>query len=156
MRALICCAVLALAGNAWATEYFVDFDGPCDDSNPGTDRDLPWCSIPGTRTKTDNDFISTDWGAISTATRVAAGDTIWLKGGTTWSAGDRGGTGGRIVLGYLSPSTYYGSGTAQSPIQIRNGAGHSVPFGSGAVTIDCAGMTVPDFTGCVQLTRTTG
>lgn len=140
---------------ARAAEYFVSFDPPCADANPGTSRDLPWCSLPGTRVKNNAGFGGNGgrWGSISTSNRIAAGDTIWLKAGTTWSQSDAGGNGGRILLGTttVGGASYYGSGTSTNPIRIRSGASLTPPWGSGHAVIDCTGMTLASYEACVYL-----
>ncbi len=149
------CSGLALPSAAAGAEYYVSFDSPCSDANLGTSRDQPWCSLPGTRVKSNGGFGGNGgrWGNISTSNRIAAGDTIWIKAGTTWAQADQGGTGGRILLGTTTVGgpSYYGSGTSTNPIRIRSGAAHASPWGSGDVVIDCAGMTLASYEACVYL-----
>jgi hypothetical protein len=148
-------ALVAVPG--YAAEYFVDFGGTqgstCSDANPGTSRAAPWCTLPGTRNKADTAWQSTAWGAINGTARIGAGDTIWIKGGTTTTSA----RGGRIHIGYWSGKSFYNAGTSASPKQIRNGADASPAWGSGPVTIDCAGMTIdtnPGY-GCLNLVQDT-
>lgn len=156
-------ACVLAAAPAEARDFYVDFGASgagCSDANPGTDRNTPWCSVPGTRTANDSGWLKTQWGSgattITQATgqKLTAGDTIWIKGGTTHSSA----RGGRLVIGFCGTPDcpgggegFWANGTAAQPIQIRNGAANPTPWGSGAVTWNCSGMAGYSNDGCVSV-----
>ena len=67
--------LLLVSGGAWGATYYVNFDGGSD-ALDGTTEGKAWASLPGT---TNGNGES-----------IAAGDTIYLKPGTTYSSGDVG------------------------------------------------------------------
>jgi hypothetical protein len=103
-----------VASPAVATEYFVDFDATpgaaCSDAGPGTDPrlgGLPWCTLPGTRVTANlPGFLPGPW------TRIAAGDVVSIKAGTTHTSADDGGP-------VLIDPTYYDHGTEAARIVVR-------------------------------------
>lgn len=152
-RSMMLVAVLIWPVASPAADYFVDFSGvagsTCNDANPGTSRTSPWCTVPGTRKADDSGWLHAAWGLVTqSSARITAGDTIWIKAGTTHTAA----RGGRLLIGRCNAGStvcpgggegFYANGTAANPIQIRSGAAHPTPWGSGVVTWDCAGMTIP-------------
>ncbi|OGL69480.1 hypothetical protein A3D60_04140 [Candidatus Uhrbacteria bacterium RIFCSPHIGHO2_02_FULL_47_29] len=132
--------------------YYVDFDGTsgvtCNDTNPGTSQSSPWCTIPGSRTTDNSGWLRASWGSISNTNKLTAGDTIWIKAGTTYSNSE----GGRIVTNNIGGTGFWSHGTNNAPIQLKV---HPA-WGSGHVTIDCQGMTVGQWEGCVQSYKQSG
>lgn len=59
--------------------YFVRTSS-CSDANIGTSAASPWCTIPGRRNAAGNAFSPTQWGAITTANKLKAGDIINVPG----------------------------------------------------------------------------
>ncbi len=119
---------LTISAPVWAAAYFVDpVSGS--DANAGTSQALPWKSVPGMSG-------STSWGSVTSTSKVAAGSTIDIKAGATF-------TGKR----WLIDATYYMTGTSTNRTTIRV----SATWGSGNVVIDGTGATVPAYNGGVQL-----
>ena len=94
---LMFCILLFLA-EAHATTYYVDFDSG-NNSNDGLSTDYAWRSLPGTQNPTGG---SSGWAVI------AAGDTIYIKAGTSYISSD----GGYILIN----STWYMNGTLSKTI----------------------------------------
>jgi len=141
-----CVLVLLGASSSWATDYYVDFGnsgGSCDDSNNGTSTSTPWCTIPGTRLANDTGWLQSAWGAITNTNELTAGDTVWIKAGTTYTSLD----GGRILVGDTGGVGFWDNGTSNSPMAIRV----SDSWGSGDTTIDCTGITIPSGQACVMV-----
>lgn len=111
------------------TDYYVDpLTGS--DSNAGTSTGAAWLTIPGTRTTGDSGYISGSWGAINTGNKIAAGDRIYLRGGTT-------AIGGRLIV----DTNYYNNGTSGNEIVIQV---HPT-WGSGDYTMNSSGVTIPQY-----------
>jgi hypothetical protein len=122
------------AGSAWAATYYVDpVSGS--DANPGTSQTSAWRTLPGTRTASDSGYVTSAWGSITSSNKIRAGDTIYLKAGTSHTSAN----GGRIVF----DSTYYSNGTSASPISVRV----SPSWGTGNFTINGTGMSIPTYFG---------
>jgi hypothetical protein len=150
-------------GSAWdigadesSRQFYVDLGAVpgagCDDANSGTDRATPWCTIPGTRTASDSGFLRRSWGGITNFRKLAPGDTIWVKGGTTMTSA----RGGRLMLGDTGGQGFWGDGLPETPISIRNASSAATPggaWGVGHVTYDCVGMTIPAYDGCFNIFR---
>jgi hypothetical protein len=110
--------VLVLArGQAAAATYYVDPQSGSDTA-AGTSG-APWETIPGTRTTNNSAFLRTLWGpgggTITQTNRVACGDTLLLKGGTTHSTSTVTNGGAWRIDG----SYYTATCTASNPITIR-------------------------------------
>ncbi len=127
--------VLPSAG-ALAATYYVD-PSSGNDTNPGTSQSSAWKTIPGTRTTSDSGFLRNAWGSISSGNKISAGDTIYLKAGTSHTSAN----GGRIVM----DSTFYNNGTSGSPIKVLV----SPTWGSGNFTVDGSGISIPTYFGLV-------
>lgn len=112
------------------TNYYVDFQGGRD-GNPGTSMDMPWKTIPGTRSTDGQDWVSTHWGGIDERHKVPAGSTIYLKSGTRYDHS----IGGFILL----DPTFYSSGTEERPVSILR----HPSWGKGKVVFDGTNLIVP-------------
>jgi hypothetical protein len=128
----IATAFLTLPRPAHATTYYVD-PGSGANGNSGTAPGAPWRNPPGTRTADDGGFVSTNWGAIGSANKVACGDVILLKGGATQTSGSGG--------AWRIDPTYYASCTAAQRITLRIATPAEWAGSSGAFTLDGTGMT---------------
>lgn len=124
-------ALVLFVASGFTATYSIDFDAGTD-SNAGT-QGSPWRSIPGTRNVGDTADLSASYGGgvFTTSSKVPAGTLFLVKGGTRWDTND----GGRINI----TSSWYDNASAASPITIRV----DTNWGSGAVTIDGLGITVP-------------
>jgi len=125
------------AARASAATYFVDPQNGSDTNN-GTSTGSPWETIPGTRTTDNTGFLRSQWGGITQANKIACGDTILLKGGTTHSTTTV--TKGGAVR--IDPSYYANTCTAAAPITIRVATGSQWSGSSGPYAINGAGMVV--------------
>lgn len=132
-RNILILVILLISRSAWATNYYVDFDAGSN-SNNGTSISNPWLSIPGTRNAGNS-------GYVTPTVSVQAGDTIWLKSGTTWNSTK----GGMIQI----RSAYYANGTSSSPITIKR----KTDWGSGQILINGAGMTTGSWAGLIDIQR---
>ena len=119
---------LSISGQVWAAAYFVD-PVTGSDANAGTSQSAPWKSAPGMSG-------ATAWGSVTSGNKVAAGSTIDIKAGSTF-------TGKR----WLIDTTYYQSGTSTSRTTIRV----SPNWGSGNVIVSGSGAAVPAYSGGVQI-----
>jgi len=115
-----------------ATIYYVDFDGG-NDSNNGTSSTTAWLNLPGTRNAGNTAFLNKH--------SIAAGDTIYIKSGTTHNSSD----GGRVLI----DSTYYANGTSGNPITIQR----KTDWGLGQIIIDGTGITVSSDDGLFEIQR---
>lgn len=122
--------ILIVGVESHAAIYFVDLDAG-NDSNNGTSTSTPWLNLPGTRNVGDTAYLNTQ--------SIAAGDTIYIKAGTTHNSSK----GGRILI----DSTYYNNGTSGNYISIQV----SDTWGSGNVTINGTGITVPTYWGLISI-----
>jgi len=142
LRAFLAAHLLISVRLAEATEYFVDFSGTpgstCSDTNLGTSRTAPWCTLPGTRNTADTAYLNTAWGNVNGTAKIGAGDTIWIKGGTTMTSA----RGGRVHFSRWGGKSFYAAGTSGSPKHVRNGVDASPAWGSGDVVYNCSGMTI--------------
>lgn len=123
---LLFCLALRLG----AASYFVDLDAGSD-SNDGTSTGTAWRTIPGTRNSGDTAYVVSAWGSITTGNKVAAGDTINLKSGTTLTSGE----GGRMNV---TTDYYSSSATLANPITIKR----DTSWGSGSTTFDGTSITL--------------
>src|SRR5262249_2831506 len=78
-------------------------------------------------------FVSTAWGSITTQQKLACGDTVLLRGGTTQTAAQGG--------AWLIDSTYYSSCSAGNPIRLKVATSGEWSGSSGAFTLDATGVT---------------
>jgi len=126
--------LFAACPNSEAATYYVDFDSGSD-ARDGLSQANSWKNIPGTMTTSNSGTVSgaTGW------KKIAAGDTIRIKSGTTHNSSK----GGRIVIN----SSWYGNGTAASPITIAV----DPTWGSGQAVIDGSGVTVPSWAALVDV-----
>lgn len=115
-----------------AITYYVDFDGGNDSSN-GTSTGTAWLNLPGTRNVGNTAYVNTH--------SIVAGDTIYIKSGTTHNSSD----GGRIFIN----STYYANGTNGSKITIKR----DITWGSGQIVINGTGITVSSDDGLFEIQR---
>jgi hypothetical protein len=109
------------------------------DANSGTTQSGAWKTIPGTKTRNASGWLRHAWGSIGSSSKIKAGDTIFIRAGTTMSSS----LGGHLVI----DSTFYDNGTSNNPISIQV----SPTWGSGSFTYDGAGMTVPTWYTLVML-----
>ena len=113
-----------------ATYYVNPVSG--NDASAGTAVTSAWKTIPGTRTTNNSNYLRTNWGLITSANRVKAGDIINVAGGTTMTST----IGGSLLIS----SDFYDDGTSALPITIKvfttTGFGTTGPF-----TYNAAGMT---------------
>jgi hypothetical protein len=126
--------LFAACSDSDAATYFVDFDNGSD-ARDGLSQATSWRNIPGTRTASNSGTVSgaTGW------KKIAAGDTIQIRPGTIHNSSE----GGRIFI----DSTWYGNGTAVSPITIKA----DTTWGSGQILIDGTGVTVPSWSGLFEI-----
>lgn len=120
------------AGPVAAATYYVD---PVSGSNgnAGTSPGAPWKTPPGTRTANNGGFVSNTWGAISTSNKVACGDRILLKGGTTQTSAHGG--------AWRIDPTYYSTCSAGQRITLRVATSAEWSGSTGPFTIDASGIT---------------
>ena len=139
-RFLACEAILVVL--FWNTAlhaavFYVDFNGG-NDASSGTNTAAAWKTIPGCR-KTDNSgYVSTAFGGTVftyNANKVPAGTTFKLKCGTSFN--------GWIQI----DSLWYADGTSANPITIQT----DTNWGSGSITVQGAGATVPDYRGLINI-----
>ena len=125
------------ASRASATTYYVD-PATGADTNAGTLATAPWQTIPGTRTTDDSAYLRTAWGAITTTNKIACGDLILLKGGSTHSTTTVTNGGAWAIW----PDYYTATCTAAAPITIRVATSAEWTGSSGPFTIDGTGITL--------------
>ena len=130
-RVFITCGIVSLCALGYGATYSIDLDAG-NDANAGT-QGSPWRSIPGTRNVGDTADLSAAYGGgtFSTSSKVPVGTLFLVKSGTSWTTND----GGRINI----TSSWYDNASAASPITIRV----DTNWGSGPVTFDFLGITVP-------------
>ena len=122
-----------VAPASYAATYYVDFDDG-DNSNGGTGTSDAWRTLPGTCTNATSTSASCTAVAETGWETINAGDTIYLKSGTTYSTADV--SGGRIHLG--SP-WYATNATPSNQITIQR----KTDWGSGSVTFEASGVNLP-------------
>ena len=134
-RAVVLIATIAKSASGYSAQYFVD-PVAGNDANAGTAQVSPWKTIPGMRLTNNSDFLRTNWGAITSANRIKAGDFIDIKAGTSMTST----IGGSLLIS----STFYDNGTSTLPITIR--VSSTWPAANGHFTYNATGMT-PTFNG---------
>jgi len=118
-----------------AATYYVDPQSGSD-TKAGTSPDTAWQTIPGTRTTDNTAFLRTQWGNIAQSNKVACGDTILLKGGSTYSTTTVS-NGGAVRI---DPSYYTNTCTASTPVSIKVATSAQWPGSSGPYTVNGAGI----------------
>ncbi len=128
---LIGAALMTVPILASAATYYVDAAGG-NDGNAGVSQSAAWQSIPGT-CKADNSGFrqASGW------TKIKAGDTIVVKGGSAFGA--------RLVI----DENWYENGTPDSPIRIIR----DPSWGSGPVVFDGGGVTQGTWDAIIHVTR---
>jgi hypothetical protein len=138
-------------------------------SNNGTSSRTPWQNPPGTRLANDTAYWGTGvWNAtggsgnVTLTNKVACGDTILLKGGSTQTSTKGGAwciaTGG----GCAGTGSYYASTcTASNPITIRvatnaEWSGSTGPFTLDARNVNLANSSSFDYSGAIVISRING
>ena len=126
---------LAGASVVFGATYYVDATSG-NDANAGTSTGAAWRTPPGTRNTSDSGWAGNGgaWGSIDGSPKIACGDVILLKGGTTHSSTD----GGPWKL----DSTYYTASCGSNPIQIRVATNAEWSGSTGDFTFNTASMTV--------------
>jgi hypothetical protein len=133
--------ILVLAADqAAAATYYVDPQSGSDTAT-GTSSAAPWQTIPGTRTTDNAAYLRTGWGpgagTVTQTNKVACGDTILLKGGTTHSTATVPNGGAlRIDPHYYTATTC----TAANPITVRVATNVQWPGSTGHFTVNGTGM----------------
>lgn len=144
-RASLLCVLLGALRPAPATAatYYVD-PGPANCStrngNPGTSPANPWCNPPGTRNAGNAAFYSTSWGGITASNKVACGDLILLKGGSTQASGQGG--------AWRIDTNYYRDCGSGSRTTVRVASSAEWSGSSGHFTLDGSGITPTCVTFC--------
>ncbi|MEN8129069.1 MAG: hypothetical protein ABFS45_02500 [Pseudomonadota bacterium] len=118
--------------------YYVDPANGNDDY-PGTSKNAPWKSIPGTRMVNDQAWLRTAWGAITNSNKIQAGDVIELKAGTTFNSS----IGGKVLIN----SEFYENGIFNKPIIIRV----SSTWGEGHTQIDAQGINLSKYSAFISV-----
>lgn len=111
--------------------YYIDFASGVD-TNDGLTRNSAWKSLPGMCTVNNSAWLSTTWGGgvVTSSMKVPAGTTFFIKSGTSSLS-----AGGQIII----DSTYYANGTSSAYLTFLR----DPTWGSGSVTFDATGVTVP-------------
>ena len=125
--------------SATAATYYVD-PAAGSNANNGTSTVTPWLNPPGTRNVVGSGYWSSTWGSKSTSNKVACGDVVLLKGGSTQTSSQGG--------SWNIDGTYYTANcTTNTRISIRIAASGEWAGSSGNFTIDGTGVT-PSCTNC--------
>jgi hypothetical protein len=129
VRALAFLLWAAAAAAAFPVTYYVDFQNG-NDASSGLSRAAAWRTIPGTLTADGADWASTSWGGgvVANLSKVPAGTTFLLRGGSVKDAS----SGGAVYI----DDTFYADAAPSNPISFLVDAG----WGSGAVVFDGTGL----------------
>lgn len=130
------CILVLTRGESAAATYYVDPQTGAD-SNSGSSPGAPWETVPGTRTVDNLAFLRSQWGAINQTNKIKCGDTILLKGGTTYSRTTV--TNGGALR--IDPFYYTDTCSAANPIAIRLANNAEWSGSTGNYTIDGTGIT---------------
>jgi hypothetical protein len=133
--------------DAGARVFYVD-PATGANANNGTSSSTPWQNPPGTRTANDASYWGTGvWhasggtGDVTTTNKVACGDTILLKGGSTHSSAKGGAWCIASAGGCASSGSYYAANcSASNPITIRVATSGEWPGSTGAFTFDATNV----------------
>jgi len=126
-----------LAAPVWAATYYVD-PATGSNANAGTSSGAPWLNPPGTRLADDSGWWSAAWGAIDGTPKIACGDTIYLKGGSTQTSAQGG--------NWHFESTFYTTGcTTGSRVTLKVATSGEWSGASGDFTLNANGVTASNF-----------
>jgi hypothetical protein len=154
--------------NVAARVFFVDPQTGAN-SNDGTRVGTPWQNPPGTRLGGDGAYWGTGvWhatggsGDITTANRVACGDTILLKGGSTQTSAKGGAWCIASGGGCAASGSYFASNCpASNPITVRVATGAEWAGSTGPFTLDANNVNLGNsasfnYSGAIVVSRVNG